>query len=130
MAPSPLLAVFIVEDSPTIRQNLVEALEELAPVTVVGTADTAADAITVLADERVHCDLAVVDLLLRNGSGIDVLKALQFRRPLLRRVVLSNYATRAISAHCLALGAERVFDKSAEIESLIDYCNTLADAPR
>ena len=39
------LKAFIVEDSPVIRENLVAALEELAPVQVVGTADDEASAV-------------------------------------------------------------------------------------
>ena len=35
------LTVFVVEDSETIRQNLIATLEELAPVDVVGYADDA-----------------------------------------------------------------------------------------
>ena len=35
----PQIKAFIVEDSPVIRENLVAALEELAPVEVVGTAE-------------------------------------------------------------------------------------------
>ena len=42
-------------------------------------------------------------------------------------VVLSNYATPDMRRKCLELGAERVFDKSNEIDALILYCCRLAD---
>ena len=42
-------------------------------------------------------------------------------------IVLSNYATREIRQKCLELGADQVFDKSTEIDSLIEYCGDLAD---
>lgn len=122
------LTVFLVEDSPTIRQNLVATLEELVPVDVVGCAEDAETAIAELVREPPRCDLAIVDVLLKRGSGIDVLKALQKRASPLRRVVLTNYATALMREHCLALGAERVFDKSAEVEGLLDYCEALAGA--
>lgn len=122
------LNVFVVEDSETIRQNLIATLEEMAPVQVVGYADDAEGAIAQLLRDPPPCDLAIIDVLLRRGSGVDVLKALQasVRRP--RCVVLTNYATTLISDHCLALGADRVFDKSAEVERLLEYCETLARA--
>jgi DNA-binding NarL/FixJ family response regulator len=41
-------------------------------------------------------------------------------------VVLSNYTTADMRRRCLALGADRVFDKSNEIELLIQYCDELA----
>lgn len=43
-------------------------------------------------------------------------------------VVLSNYATPEMRRRCLALGADRVFDKSAELEDLIAYCEDLTHA--
>jgi DNA-binding NarL/FixJ family response regulator len=41
-------------------------------------------------------------------------------------VVLSNYTTPDVRLKCLALGADRVFDKSNDIEALIAYCGALA----
>jgi len=43
-----------------------------------------------------------------------------------RMVVLSNYATPDMRRKCLELGADRVFDKSNEIDALIQYCGRLA----
>lgn len=120
------LTVFVVEDSATIRQNLVATLEEMAPVQVVGYADDADSAIAHLSHDPPPCDLAILDVLLRRGSGVDVLKALQSRDRRPRCVVLTNYATKLIREHCLALGADRVFDKSAEVERLLEYCEALA----
>lgn len=122
------LTVFVVEDSETIRQNLIATLEELAPVDVVGYADDADGAIAKLGLDPPPCDLAIIDVLLRRGSGVDVLKALRAREARPRCVVLTNYATTLIRDHCLALGADRVFDKSAEVERLLEYCETLAQA--
>lgn len=121
------LTVFLVEDSPTIRQNLVATLEELAPVRVIGATDSAAEAVQALVADPLACDLAIVDVFLRQGSGLDVLQALQQRPHGPRAVVLTNFASPAMRAHCLALGADRVFDKSGEVEALVSYCETLAE---
>lgn len=120
------LKVFIVEDSPLIRQNLGAALEEMAPVTVVGHAEGAAAAKAVLTEQPPSCDLAIVDVFLRDGTGLDVLRALLEQDSPVARVVLTNYATPDIRAQCLALGADRVFDKSADIDALVEYCIELA----
>ena len=124
----PPLAVFIVEDSPALREALVATLQDLAPVRVTGTAAGAAEALRALAADPPPCDLAIVDLFLAQGSGLDLLQALQLRRSPLRRVVLTNAATPAMRARCLALGAEQVFDKSTDIEALVAWCATLASA--
>jgi len=120
------LTVFIVEDSTTVRRELLATLEECAPVHVMGYADTASEAIGRLLDAHAPCDLAIVDVLLREGTGVEVLDALKRADSRIRRVVLTNYPTPLIRDHCLALGADRVFDKSGEVEGLLDYCGALA----
>ena len=112
---------YIVDDSPTIRQNLIETLQELALVEPVGTAETEHEGKRWLAGNEVW-DLAIVDLFLREGSGMNVVEAARKRRPGQRVVVLSNHATRDVRWRCAQLGADAVFDKSTEIDALVDYC--------
>ena len=114
---------YIVEDSPTIRQNLIETLQELAEVEPVGTAETEHEGKRWLAQNGAW-DLAIVDLFLREGSGLNILEAARKRRPHQRVVVLSNHATKDVRWRCAQLGADAVFDKSTEIDSLIDYCRS------
>ena len=121
------LKAFIVEDSPVIRENLVAALEEMAPIDVVGTADDETSAVSWLATSQNRCDLVVVDIFLKSGSGLGVLRAAADLCPPLTLVVLSNYATPDMRRKCLELGASRVFDKSNEIDELILYCGRLSD---
>jgi len=121
------LKAFIVEDSPVIRENLVAALEEMAPIQVVGTAEDESGAVSWLARSENVCDLVVVDIFLKSGSGLGVLKAASGGPTALKLIVLSNYATPDMRRKCLELGADRVFDKSNEIDALILYCCRLAD---
>jgi len=123
--PARALDVYVVEDNVIVLESLIAALEELAPVQVVGTA----------ADERVavewlgageRCDLMIVDIFLRSGSGLGVIAAARRKRPEAALVVLSNYATDEMRARCLASGADRVFDKSRDIDQLVAYCLALA----
>jgi DNA-binding NarL/FixJ family response regulator len=130
----PSLKAFIVEDSPVIRASLIAALEELVPLKVVGTAEDEQAAVGWLDDAAHECDIAIVDIFLRHGSGLGVLRALQHGRHRFDRVVLTNFATDEVRRQCLALGASRVFDKSSEIDALIEHCLALAmpaqaDAP-
>ena len=66
------------------------------------------------------------DIFLKGGSGLGVLRASHGLRQRHKMVVLSNYATPDIRRKCLELGADRVFDKSNEIDALIQYCGRLA----
>lgn len=122
------IRTFLVEDSPVIRSNLVAALEDLAPVQVVGYAESADDACHQLRElqDGGECDLVIVDVFLKSGSGLDVLRCLRESGTPARRVVLTNYATTEIRNECLSLGAQAVFDKSRDIDALVDYCNSVA----
>lgn len=116
------LKTFIVEDNPTIRENLIATLEELASVESVGVAETESDGTSWLTAHRTQWDLAIVDLFLRQGSGLGVLAACRARLPHQHMVVLSNYATADVRQRCAQLGVDAVFDKSNEIDALVDYC--------
>ena len=116
------LRTYIVEDNATIRENLIGALEELASIKAMGWAETEGEARSWLTRRDSDWDLAIVDLFLKQGSGLGVLEACQVRAPRQRVVVLSNYATTDMRKRCLQLGADAVFDKSNEIDALVEYC--------
>ena len=116
------LKTYIVEDNPTIRENLIGTLEELAHVVAVGSAETENDGKAWLNDKQQEWDLAIVDLFLKQGSGLGVLAACRGRTSKQKVVVLSNYATEDIRQRCAQLGVDAVFDKSNEIDALINYC--------
>jgi DNA-binding NarL/FixJ family response regulator len=121
------LKTYIVEDNVLIRDSLIATLDELVSIEVVGTAEDEATAVHWLAQAEHDTELVIVDIFLKSGSGLGVLRAAG-RPPLRRRklVVLSNYATPDMRQRCLGLGADRVFDKSNDIDELVQYCARLA----
>ncbi len=116
------LRTYIVEDNATIRENLIGTLEELACVESVGASATEDEGKEWLTAHSAQWDLAIVDLFLRQGSGLGVLAACRTRQPGQKMVVLSNYATPDVRMRCAQLGVDAVFDKSNEIDALVDYC--------
>lgn len=116
------MKTFVVEDSEVILNNLVATLEELTPVKVVGSAPDASSAINWLMQPSNIFDLVIIDIFLKSGSGLAVLKSILELSIQAKRVVLTNYATPEMRARCAALGAHRVFDKSSEIDELVEYC--------
>lgn len=124
------LRTYIVEDNPTIRDNLMATLQELAGIDAVGTSETENDGKAWLLHNGQQWDLAIVDLFLKQGSGLGVLEACRNRRADQKVIVLSNYATADIRKRCAQLGVDAVFDKSNEIELLIDYCTALCKSLR
>lgn len=123
-----LLSTFLVEDKPDIRDTVVEAMEEVAPLKFVGHAASEAAARQWLRTFNDDWQLAIVDLFLSEGSGFGVLRDCQGRKPNQKVVVLTSYCHQNITDRCLQLGADRVFDKSADIEELVAYCRAHADS--
>jgi len=125
-APTRRLDAYVVEDNVIVLESLIAALEELAPVHVVGTAADESVAVDWLRPDGEPCDLVIIDIFLRTGSGLGVIAAARERRPQAKLVVLSNYASEEMHARCLATGADRVFDKSRDIDQLVAYCVALS----
>ena len=123
-----ILKTYLVEDNPTIRDNLIATLVELASVDAVGTSDNENDGKEWLLKNPQKWDLAILDLFLKQGSGLGVLAACRDRKPTQKVVVLSNYATADIRQRCAQLGVDAVFDKSNEIDALVEYCLQQSDA--
>jgi two-component system, OmpR family, response regulator len=116
------LSVFVVEDNAEIQENLVGALEELTCVKVVGGSATEEDALTWIAAGN-HWDMLIVDLFLKGGSGMRLVQRVQRGRPEQKIIVFSNYVNASVRKRCAQLGVDAVFDKSTEIDALVDYCS-------
>ncbi|MDP2033310.1 MAG: response regulator [Polaromonas sp.] len=116
------LITYLVEDNKMILDNLIETLEEIASVKVVGHAATEAEATRWLLVHDGHWHLAVVDLFLQEGSGLGVLAGCRQREPYQKVVVLTNYATDDVRRRAMELGADAVFDKSNQLDEFFDYC--------
>jgi CheY-like chemotaxis protein len=118
----PLLKVFLIEDSALLQELLAGMLSELDGVEFCGCADGEDEALRRLAETPV--DLVIIDIELKQGSGIGVLDALQtdsdlYGKPL--KAVLTNYAHTTMRQRCERFGMDVFFDKSLHINQLMDY---------
>jgi DNA-binding NarL/FixJ family response regulator len=113
------LKVFLVEDSPLFRERLTEKLESIGNVTVVGSADDEQTAVAAL--QTCDWDVAVLDLQLKHGSGLEVLRRLQeLGRPAHTRViVLTDHDFYLYRSKALEFGADMFFVKSREANLVI-----------
>ncbi|MBU1265831.1 MAG: response regulator [Thiobacillus sp.] len=117
-----MLKVFLIEDSELLQELLSDMLSELEGIDFCGCADGEAEALRRLAETPV--DLVIIDIELKQGSGIGVLDALQtdsgrYGNP--RKAVLTNYAHATMRQRCEHFGMDAFFDKSLHINQLIDY---------
>lgn len=122
-----MLKVLVVEDSAEIQGLLQAMLSEIPSVEVIAVVDTEASAIKVL--EGGHADLVIVDLELQSGTGLGLLKVLSESGDFEGRVkvvVFSNYSNLVIRHRCLSLGAKAFFDKSFQIDELLEFVQSEA----
>ena len=115
------LITYLAEDNQTILDNLVETLEEIADVKVAAHAATQAEATRWLTLKDGSWHLAIVDLFLKEGSGLGVLAGCRNREPYQQVVVLTNYATPDFRRWACDLGADAVLDKTTELDALYAY---------
>jgi DNA-binding NarL/FixJ family response regulator len=117
---------FIVEDSALVLRELSSVLQQTSAIRVVASSDSEGDALKTMRVAPAAYDLIVIDVFLKQGSGLRVLRDAKVLQRQARLVVLTNYATLDVRKRCISLGADRVFDKSRQLEDFIDYCSALA----
>ena len=120
------LRVFLVEDLQRMRGLLADLFSSMGGLKIVGAASTEAEAKLWLDDHRGEWDVAVVDLVLDQGAGMEVIRRCRAEPGGGKVVVFSSYASPGVRQHCLALGADAVFDKS-ETSGFIAWFNELGE---
>jgi DNA-binding NarL/FixJ family response regulator len=125
MTDTTPLRVFLVEDNPLIRERLIESLTSTGRIDVVGYAEGEREAVDALADGR--WDAVLLDLQLKQGNGLGVLRAIGPSRPHGAKIlVLTTYAIPQYRDRSLALGADAFFDKSREYDRAVDMLSDFA----
>jgi DNA-binding NarL/FixJ family response regulator len=102
--------VFIAEDAPDVRETLVKILEHQG-FTIAGTANTEAAALDWLRQNEGRWELAIIDLLLKEGTGFNVLRQFRHSANPGKLVVYSGFVTELIRSQCQKLGAHAVISK-------------------
>ncbi|HEX5125892.1 MAG TPA: response regulator transcription factor [Rhodocyclaceae bacterium] len=116
MNQAALTKVFIVEDSPAIRARLVDLLNTIDKVCVVGEADTPDSAVKGIFETKPDC--VVLDIQLIGGTGVEVLRAVAPHMTSTEFIVLTNHATPQYKSFYLNAGAHWFFDKTEEFERI------------
>lgn len=117
--------VVIVDDHPIVRQGLAELIADQDDLTVCGEAEDATSALKTI--EKTAPDLAVVDISLKNSSGIELIKDLRVRFPDLLILVLSMHDEAFYAERVLRAGARGYVTKAEATESVITAIRKLMD---
>jgi len=124
-----IFRVVLVEDSALVAHRIEEALADIQNVVVIANAASELQARTVL--DACRWDFLILDLQLKDGNGLNVLRALQGDPQMASRqiAVVTTFASAACARESLALGASYFFDKFHDLPALVALIRTLAALP-
>lgn len=109
------LRLLLVEDHATVREAMAAALEAEPDVREVRQAGSLAEARTLLDD----VDVAVIGLLLPDGSGADLIEEVRRHSPDAQTLIMTARADRLAAASAVERGAAGVLGKEAHLHDLM-----------
>jgi DNA-binding NarL/FixJ family response regulator len=119
-----MIRVALVDDHPIVLDGIALNLEDAGDIDVVARAASASEARAAL--ERITADVAVVDLELPDGSGVELVRTLKHAHPALRVVVFTAYGGRERITAALENGADSYVLKGTSSAELVEAIRAVA----
>ena len=119
------MRLLIVDDSELMCSHLARSLKDIDGVEVTGMALTMEDAFRSIAEAMP--DIAILDICLPGGSGIDLLKEIKERSAGTRVLIYTPYPYPPYERKCRRLGTDYFFDKHSDFDHLLGVVKQLAD---
>ena len=116
--------VFIAEDQEWFLEQLTALVASVPGAKIVGSAATAQDAVAAIRAQRP--DVVLIDLMLREGTGFEVLRCLRSEGIPGRFLVVTSFPTAGIRKVCTIGGADGFFDKLLELDKLRTELESIA----
>jgi len=115
--------IFIVDDHPMVRDGLGTRISNEPDLTVCGESDDVADALQQISE--LCPDLVIVDISLKSGHGIDLVKKIRGRSSKAKMLVHSMYDESVYAERALQAGAHGYLNKQAGRETVIEAIRTI-----
>ena len=110
--------VLIVDDHPAVREALASRIGRQRDLEVCGEAADMTEALRLVADTQP--DLAVVDISLKTGNGIDLIKRIKDRSDRVRMLVWSMHSESLYAERALRAGALGYVNKDQATDKIIE----------
>lgn len=120
--------ILLVDDHPLLRQSLACLLDRDPAFEVIAQAGSLAEARASMADKDGNVDLALVDLGLPDGNGIELIRELSERDHVVPVVVLTVHFDPDSHTRALAAGAREVLSKATSFQEILGAIKRLAQA--
>jgi len=117
--------VFLVDDHPLVREWLTNLINKRPDLRVCGEAGTAPEALQKIGE--LQPDIAIVDLTLANGSGIELIKDIQTQHPKVAVLVLTMHDETVYALRALRAGARGYIMKAEATKKVIQAIRTVLE---
>jgi DNA-binding NarL/FixJ family response regulator len=121
--PPPETRIVVVDDHPLIRESLIQLITGEPDFSICGEADSVATATAVI--EREQPDLLLLDLRLRSGDSLELVKAMRARFPAMRVLIISQQEETLFAERCLRAGADGYVTKQEASEEILTAIRTV-----
>jgi DNA-binding NarL/FixJ family response regulator len=122
-AKLPVVRVLIVDDHPVVREGLAMRLAAVPDLEVCGEAEDVAGALALLASTRP--DVAIIDISLKNGNGLELIRRIRDRQDAVRILVWSMYPENLYAERALRAGAQGYLNKGQATHHVVDAVHAI-----
>lgn len=122
------MRILIADDSEILRRHLRTILLEIPGVEIVAETTTSDETIAVF--QKHQPELVILDIRMPGEGGISVLKAIHEQNPRTQVIIFTDYPYPQYRKKCLEEGTSYFFEKSTELEKMIELVRQLAKSQK
>jgi DNA-binding NarL/FixJ family response regulator len=122
--PGMTVRVFLLDDHEVVRRGVRSLIEVEGDLVVVGEAGTAAEALARIPPTKP--DVAIIDVRLPDGNGVEVCREIRSRHPEIQCLVLTSFADDEALFDAIMAGAAGYLLKQIKENDLVDAIRRVA----
>jgi DNA-binding NarL/FixJ family response regulator len=126
--PRAPVRILIVDDHPLVREGLATRIALQSDLEVCGEAESEDEALALVS--QTNPDLMLVDISLKNGHGIELIKQVKSRHASVKMLVVSGFQESLYAERSLRAGALGYLNKQESNEKLIEAIRTVLRGER
>lgn len=120
--------ILIVDDHPMVREGLRLRISAYPDLEICGEAESEEDALSLVKSANPH--LVIIDISLKSGHGIELIKRIKSIRPHMKMLVVSGFQESLYAERALRAGAQGYLNKQESGEKVIEAIRTILQGER
>lgn len=120
--------ILIVDDHPLVREGLAMRISMHSDLQVCGEAESEDQAIELV--KETNPDLVLIDISLKNGHGLDLIKRIRLLKPAAKMLVISGFQESLYAERACRAGAMGYLNKQESNEKMMEAIRTVLSGKR